>query len=608
VHKGFSFAVACLVLAAALVAGAPDARAQVPVLHLEGRGFGHGVGLSQWGAKYAADAGAGVEQILGTFYPGTSLGQATGTVRVGVLTAPGGEAIVQLPQGGEVRSPREGPQAAGFPVVVAPGGSVVVRFDGSYRVTGAVQGRAASQAQCLPVLGPCPTTTTTAAGGGGGGGGDGGCGLLGCTTTTAPPTTAAPTTTAPPTTAAPTTGTTAPPGNGEAVSAEPLWVVPADGGVVGVPARSRSYRGVVQAVAGDGLRLVNEVDVETYLKGMGEVPASWPAAAQQAQAIAARTWVLRAMSASGEVCDYDRCQVYIGAGREAAGQSAAVDATHGVVLTYGGALAASVYSADAGGTTATTLEGFGTPDGTYPYLTTVRYDTPDPLPWSLDVALADLARRFDYRGTVTGVRISQAGPSGRALEIVLDGTAGPLAVDGRRFASGLGLRSTLFTPTVGDAAVAPAPPPSDAGFAEQALPDDAEAIGEAVAEAPTTGARGDIPSRAERAAGIDPRTAAAANLARNPFVLASVALLGVVTAVGMARRGLVPAGGPVLLLDRRRPVPPALALPDWPLPFFGRSARPRRADRPTNDEPVAEPTVKPAASPAPRIRIRPRQR
>ena len=90
-----------------------------------------------------------------------------------------------------------------------------------------------------------------------------------------------------------------------------------------------------------GLRLVNELDVETYLKGMAEVPASWPAAAQQAQAVAARTYVLRAMAASGEVCDYERCQVYVGATREAAAQTDAVDATRGVVLTYGGALAAS---------------------------------------------------------------------------------------------------------------------------------------------------------------------------------------------------------------------------------------------------------------------------
>jgi stage II sporulation protein D len=486
-RRGVTVALAALALLP-LLAGASDAGAQVPVLHLDGRGFGHGVGLSQWGAKYAADAGASTEQILATFYPGTTLGTAGGPVRVAVHRAPS-EAVLHLPQGGEVRSPREGQQHPGFPVRVEPGGSVVVRFDGSHRVGGGVVARSSSGAgaQCLPLLGPCPppasTTTTTLPG------------------APAPPAPAPETTT---TTAAPAgpPPSTAPPG--EAVSPEPLWVVPADGGVVGVPARERAYRGLVQAVGGDGLRLVNEVDVETYLQGMGEVPASWPAAVQQAQAIAARTWVLRAMQASGEVCDFDRCQVYIGATRESPAQSAAVAATAGMVLTYGGALAASVYSADAGGVSATPLEGFGTPDGTYPYLTTVRYDTPDPLPWSLDVALADLAGRFGYRGTVTGVRISQAGPSGRALEVTLDGSDGPMVVPGRRFASGLGLRSTLFTPTVGAAASAPPAPVADPAFAEQAFPDDGAALAAALLEPPAARQRGAVSSRAERAAAPPP--------------------------------------------------------------------------------------------------------
>lgn len=556
-RKGVVLAAAFVALAAITiggVVGAPPARAQVPVLHLEGRGFGHGVGLSQWGAKYAADAGATAEQIVATFYPGTTLAQAGGTVRVAVHNAPGGEALVHLPQGGEVRSPRQGPQHAGFPVVVGPGGTVALRHDGAYRVTGAVHGRDESAAQCLPLLGPCPPPTTEPGGDGGGGGG-GEC-VLGCPTqppATPPATEPPPDSTAPPDPAGAPPGDTAPPPpapagpTGEAASPEPLWVVPTDGGVVSVPARERSYRGIVHAVAGDGLRLVNELDVETYLKGMAEVPATWPAAAQQAQAIAARTWVLRAMASSGEVCDFDRCQVYVGATREAPGQSAAVDATRGVVLTYGGALAASVYSADAGGISATTLEGFGTPDGAYPYLTTVRYDTPDPLPWSVDVGLADLASRFRYAGTVTGLRVTQAGPSGRALEVTLDGTAGPMAIPGRRFASGLGLRSTLFTASVANAAAAPAPPPADAGFAEQALPDDRAALADAVRTRPPASA---ATTRAQRAATLPPPTAVVEAVAERPAALAATAVLGVVTAVAMARLGgLVPAGGAPPLAD-----------------------------------------------------------
>jgi hypothetical protein len=143
-------------------------------------------------------------------------------------------------------------------------------------------------------------------------------------------------------------------------------------------------------------------------------------------------------------------------------------------LTYDGALAAAVYSADAGGVSATTLEGFGTPDGVYPYLTTVHYDTDNPLPWHLDVGLRDVAARLSYPGTVTGVRVASTGPSGRALSMVLEGSAGEVSVDGIRFARALGLRSTRFTARIGSAAGAPPPPPAEEAI--QALPDDAAEI------------------------------------------------------------------------------------------------------------------------------------
>ena len=38
-----------------------------------GRGFGHGVGMSQWGAYGMANQGYGYHQILGHFYQGTGL-------------------------------------------------------------------------------------------------------------------------------------------------------------------------------------------------------------------------------------------------------------------------------------------------------------------------------------------------------------------------------------------------------------------------------------------------------------------------------------------------------------------------------------------------------
>lgn len=42
--------------------------------HFAGRGYGHGVGLCQWGAKGMAEQGRTARQILDFYYPGTTLG------------------------------------------------------------------------------------------------------------------------------------------------------------------------------------------------------------------------------------------------------------------------------------------------------------------------------------------------------------------------------------------------------------------------------------------------------------------------------------------------------------------------------------------------------
>jgi hypothetical protein len=52
-----------------------------------GRGWGHGVGMSQYGARGAANLGCNATQILTTYYPGTSVQERTPSsdIRVGLL-------------------------------------------------------------------------------------------------------------------------------------------------------------------------------------------------------------------------------------------------------------------------------------------------------------------------------------------------------------------------------------------------------------------------------------------------------------------------------------------------------------------------------------------
>src|SRR5438874_1420528 len=136
--RGALVALAVLLLGVTPAEAAPAA---VPVLVIDGRGFGHGVGMAQDGAYWMARAGSTTPQILAHFYPGTGIGKLTGpnTVRVAVRTDPGQDADVLFPTGGEVRDAATGQQSAGFPVAVRPGETVHLRYDatqGRYTVFG----------------------------------------------------------------------------------------------------------------------------------------------------------------------------------------------------------------------------------------------------------------------------------------------------------------------------------------------------------------------------------------------------------------------------------------------------------------------------------------
>jgi SpoIID/LytB domain protein len=89
------------VFLAASATAAPHERAQLPplcarcappVFVVTGRGWGHGVGMSQYGALGYARQGAGFEEILGHYYQGTELTQAP-VKRIRVLLAAGAKSL-----------------------------------------------------------------------------------------------------------------------------------------------------------------------------------------------------------------------------------------------------------------------------------------------------------------------------------------------------------------------------------------------------------------------------------------------------------------------------------------------------------------------------------
>jgi stage II sporulation protein D len=78
------------------------------VLKLTGHGFGHGHGMSQYGAQGAALKGLTHRQILAFYYPGTTLGTTTGTIRVLISADSDGDVRVRPESGLRVREVASG--------------------------------------------------------------------------------------------------------------------------------------------------------------------------------------------------------------------------------------------------------------------------------------------------------------------------------------------------------------------------------------------------------------------------------------------------------------------------------------------------------------------
>jgi len=69
---------------------------------ITGRGYGHGKGLSQYGAQGAARKGLGYRRIIGFYYPKSQWGKAGGTLRV-LITDKGKDVVVKAARGLTVR-------------------------------------------------------------------------------------------------------------------------------------------------------------------------------------------------------------------------------------------------------------------------------------------------------------------------------------------------------------------------------------------------------------------------------------------------------------------------------------------------------------------------
>jgi SpoIID/LytB domain protein len=209
------------------------------------------------------------------------------------------------------------------------------------------------------------------------------------------------------------------------------------------------YRGaleVVQTASDSGsLNAINVLPVDQYVKGVvpNESPASWPLAALQAQAVAARSYALSTqVDGNGfDLYDDTRSQVYDGIASEEARANQAVVSTRGQVVTHGGRIAQTFFSACSGGHTESIQNVFfGAP---VPYLVGVPdpYDGSCPLhTWELKFSGREISAKLGsyLEGRLKQVVVTKRGVSPRIVWAKLVGSGGVTKIRGDQLASALG--------------------------------------------------------------------------------------------------------------------------------------------------------------------------
>ncbi len=362
---------ALVVITAVLVLAAPAA-ADAAVRHvIRGAGFGHGIGMSQYGAYGYALNGSKYNKILAHYYKGTRLSSAPSRP-VRVLLQPNDNYIrvrgAESIGGHELRSSR-------IYVARESGGRILVTTSSGKRVARVGNGAKFTGDDPLTLLGPALNYVT-----------------------------------------------------------------------------SGRYRGAIEIrTEGSGVTAINELDLDSYLRGVvaGEMPSSWPLEALKVQAVAARTYALATRKTTGLFDQYpdQRSQVYRGVTGESVRSDAAIRATDGRIVTYGGAPAVTYYFSTSGGHTENVEFSF-VGSLSKPWLVGVSdpYDNRSPYHrWRVNTTAARLDSALGAPGRFKSVKVLKRGVSPRVVRARVTGTKGSVVLTGPTIRARLDLRDTWFT-------------------------------------------------------------------------------------------------------------------------------------------------------------------
>jgi stage II sporulation protein D len=362
-----------LALVAAFLVAVPSAQAATK-LTITGAGFGHGIGMSQYGTFGYALHLKSYDFILGHYYTGTALGQLDANPEVKVLLQGGKKSIAfsgGLNAGDENLDPAQ-------TYTVKRGGDGLILRDASGEDVATTPGPLRVDApvgQALRLMG------------------------------------------------------TSVPGVANGL-----------------------YRGsLLISASGSRLVAVNALDLEDYVRGVvsGESPSAWPTEALKAQAVAARTYAMTT-DAGGTTFDQyadTRSQVYRGVAAETPNTDAAVGATKGQVVTYGGQPVTTYFFSTSGGETEDVENSF-VGSQPKPWLKAVDdpFDNVSPKhrwgPFRFTATQVQHKLRKYLLGRFKRIKVLQRGVSPRVVRAQVVGTRGATDVTGPQLRSAFGLYDT----------------------------------------------------------------------------------------------------------------------------------------------------------------------
>ncbi len=215
----------------------------------------------------------------------------------------------------------------------------------------------------------------------------------------------------------------------------------------GIWLENRRYHGELRlSVVANKLQVVNHLGIEDYLASVvgGEMPNTWPMAALQAQAVAARTYALTKLGKHGryDINSTENNQVYLGIESETQSTNEAVNSTRSLVLTHKGRLINAVFHSSSGGFTEASGAVWKVQ---LPYLIGVPdHDQHSPKHfWERSFNQERLQEIFSETGGVKEVRLIAISPTGRVLKARVFGPKRDQVLTGKELRRRLGLQSTL---------------------------------------------------------------------------------------------------------------------------------------------------------------------